>query len=241
MRNLLSDRAATILVEDRQFVPYDLALNGVSFDATSEVIHWTVEAVLYIDLQIHGTTVYQGPARIARIEDRYGQRRVGMQLLAGFLDIREMQRLDEENTLTRELEGGPEAVLASVAPQYLQVLTKAVHFLAYYRRSLGYHEARLGGTPEVKAALAELAKQDVPDEVAAAYQGRRLRFGPDYIIPKPVDTRVLTWVAPAVAGSAVQSWRGAKNTGWARFRCTHCARTSTTGLPRRTRCTARSA
>ena len=41
-------------------------------------------------------------------------------------------------------------------------------------------------------ALAELAREDVPDEVAEAYPGRRLAFGPEYIIPTPFDPRLIT-------------------------------------------------
>ena len=52
-------------------------------------------------------------------------------------------------------------------------------------------------------ALAELAKEDVPDSVSRAYGGERFRFGPDYIIPKPLDPRVLLAVAPAVAKAAI--------------------------------------
>ncbi|GAO04939.1 NADP-dependent malic enzyme [Anaeromyxobacter sp. Red801] len=52
-------------------------------------------------------------------------------------------------------------------------------------------------------ALAELAKQDVPDSVSRAYAGEKFRFGRDYIIPKPLDPRVLLWVAPAVAQAAI--------------------------------------
>jgi malate dehydrogenase (oxaloacetate-decarboxylating)(NADP+) len=54
-------------------------------------------------------------------------------------------------------------------------------------------------------ALAELAKQDVPDSVLHAYNLTSLRFGPDYIIPKPFDARVLLWEAPAVALAAMES------------------------------------
>ncbi len=54
-------------------------------------------------------------------------------------------------------------------------------------------------------ALAKLARQEVPDHVSKAYGGRRFRFGPDYIIPKPFDSRVLLWVAPAVAKAAMDS------------------------------------
>ncbi len=54
-------------------------------------------------------------------------------------------------------------------------------------------------------ALAELARQDVPDSVRRAYGVETMEFGPDYIIPKPFDSRVLTWVAPAVAKAAMES------------------------------------
>ncbi|ELZ22689.1 bifunctional malic enzyme oxidoreductase/phosphotransacetylase [Halosimplex carlsbadense 2-9-1] len=54
-------------------------------------------------------------------------------------------------------------------------------------------------------ALAELARQDVPDEVVKAYGDQPLQFGPEYIIPKPVDPRVLFEVAPAVADAAMES------------------------------------
>ncbi len=54
-------------------------------------------------------------------------------------------------------------------------------------------------------ALAKLAKEDVPDEVVKAYGGKHFRFGPDYIIPKPFDSRVLLWVCPAVAKAAMES------------------------------------
>ncbi len=51
-------------------------------------------------------------------------------------------------------------------------------------------------------ALADLAKEEVPEDVSKAYGGQRLHFGRDYIIPKPFDFRVLTWAAPAVAKAA---------------------------------------
>ena len=54
-------------------------------------------------------------------------------------------------------------------------------------------------------ALAELARQDVPDEVVKAYGDQPLQYGPEYIIPKPVDPRVLFQVAPAVAKAAIES------------------------------------
>jgi malate dehydrogenase (oxaloacetate-decarboxylating)(NADP+) len=54
-------------------------------------------------------------------------------------------------------------------------------------------------------ALADLAKEDVPDSVMKAYGLDVLQFGPEYIIPKPLDSRVLMWVAPAVAKAAMET------------------------------------
>ncbi len=54
-------------------------------------------------------------------------------------------------------------------------------------------------------ALAELAREDVPDSVIKAYGGSPIKFGRDYIIPKPLDPRVLLWVAPAIAKAAMES------------------------------------
>ena len=54
-------------------------------------------------------------------------------------------------------------------------------------------------------ALATLAKEEVPESVTRAYGGDKLKVGPDYLIPKPFDSRVLLWVAPAVAWAAVAS------------------------------------
>jgi malate dehydrogenase (oxaloacetate-decarboxylating)(NADP+) len=54
-------------------------------------------------------------------------------------------------------------------------------------------------------ALADLAKEDIPDSVLKAYGGQVLRFGPEYIIPKPFDPRVLLWESSAVAKAAVDT------------------------------------
>ena len=58
-------------------------------------------------------------------------------------------------------------------------------------------------------ALAELAREDVPDQVAAAFLGRQVNYGPDYIIPAPFDPRLISHVPPAVAKAAMETRRGA--------------------------------
>jgi len=62
-------------------------------------------------------------------------------------------------------------------------------------------------------ALAKLAKEDVPEDVCRAYGIKRIDFGKDYIIPKPFDPRVLTYVAPAVAKAAIDSGVARENIG----------------------------
>src|SRR5690606_24540093 len=54
-------------------------------------------------------------------------------------------------------------------------------------------------------AIAELAKKPVPEAVNQAYHTQNLKFGPEYIIPKPTDPRLITEVAPAVARAAMES------------------------------------
>jgi malate dehydrogenase (oxaloacetate-decarboxylating)(NADP+) len=60
-------------------------------------------------------------------------------------------------------------------------------------------------------AIANLAKEPVPDTVNLAYGARNLSFGPDYIIPKPIDTRLISTVSPAVAKAAIESGVAKKN------------------------------
>ena len=68
-------------------------------------------------------------------------------------------------------------------------------------------------------ALADLAKEDVPDSVLRAYGKEMLEYGPNYIIPKPFDPRVLTWEALAVAKAAVESGVARKPiTDWDEYR-----------------------
>ncbi|MDE7065568.1 MAG: malate dehydrogenase, partial [Desulfovibrionaceae bacterium] len=54
-------------------------------------------------------------------------------------------------------------------------------------------------------ALAALAKEPVPESVSQAYEGKSFSFGPDYIIPKPLDPRIIEWETPAVAQAAMDT------------------------------------
>ncbi|UCD58553.1 MAG: phosphotransacetylase, partial [Candidatus Hydrogenedentota bacterium] len=76
-----------------------------------------------------------------------------------------------------------------------------------FRGALDVHATAINEEMKVAAvkALAGLAKQEVPDEVARAYGVDHFRFGRDYIIPKPFDHRILVWEASAVAGAAMDT------------------------------------
>ncbi|MFC7141839.1 NADP-dependent malic enzyme [Halosimplex aquaticum] len=76
-----------------------------------------------------------------------------------------------------------------------------------FRGALDVRATEINEPMKVAAAeaLADLAKRDVPDAVRKAYGDQPLQFGPEYIIPKPLDTRVLFEVAPAVAEAAMES------------------------------------
>ncbi|HKL48633.1 MAG TPA: NADP-dependent malic enzyme, partial [Desulfuromonadales bacterium] len=76
-----------------------------------------------------------------------------------------------------------------------------------FRGALDTHASAITDEMKVAAvqALADLAKEDVPDSVRKAYGGDEIKFGREYLIPKPFDPRVLLHVAPAVALAAVQS------------------------------------
>ncbi len=76
-----------------------------------------------------------------------------------------------------------------------------------FRGALDVRATQINEAMKVAAAqaLAALAREDVPDSVVKAYGLQSLRFGPDYVIPKPVDPRVLLWEAPAIAQAAMES------------------------------------
>ncbi|HEY2825325.1 MAG TPA: phosphate acyltransferase, partial [Gemmatimonadales bacterium] len=101
----------------------------------------------------------------------------------------------------------PDAIVATGRSDYPNQVNNVLGFPFIFRGAL---DARARGiTPDMTMAatraLASLAREDVPDAVTRAYGIERLRFGPEYIIPKPFDPRVLLRVAPAVAWAAISS------------------------------------
>jgi malate dehydrogenase (oxaloacetate-decarboxylating)(NADP+) len=100
-----------------------------------------------------------------------------------------------------------DAIIATGRSDYPNQVNNVLGFPFIFRGALDVRATEINEEMKMAAtrALATLAKQDVPDSVAALYGLRNVHFGPDYLIPFPFDPRVLLWVAPAVAWAAVAS------------------------------------
>lgn len=104
-------------------------------------------------------------------------------------------------------EARPDAIIATGRSDYPNQVNNVLGFPSIFRGALDVHATSINEEMKLAAvhALADLARQDVPDSVSAAYSNKHFHFGPDYIIPKPFDPRVLMNVAPAVAKAAMET------------------------------------
>jgi len=100
-----------------------------------------------------------------------------------------------------------DAIMATGRSDYPNQINNVLCFPFIFRGALDVRATEINEEMKMAAtrALALLAKENVPDNVAALYGLREVQFGPDYLIPFPFDPRVLLWVAPAVAWAAVAS------------------------------------
>ncbi|HKJ60138.1 MAG TPA: phosphate acyltransferase, partial [Halobacteriales archaeon] len=98
-------------------------------------------------------------------------------------------------------------IMATGRSDYPNQVNNVLGFPFIFRGALDVRATEINEEMKVACAraLADLAREDVPDEVVRAYGDQPLQFGPEYIIPKPVDPRVLFEVAPAVAEAAMDS------------------------------------
>lgn len=101
----------------------------------------------------------------------------------------------------------PDLVMATGRSDHPNQVNNVLGFPFIFRGALDVKATGINEAMKIAAvkALAELAKEDVPDMVNTAYQIMNLSFGENYIIPKPLDPRLLTVVAPAVAKAAMES------------------------------------
>ena len=101
----------------------------------------------------------------------------------------------------------PDCIIATGRSDYPNQVNNVLCFPYIFRGALDCGATKI--TEAMKLAcvreIADLAKAEISDEVAAAYAGQELKFGPDYLIPKPFDARLILRIAPAVAQAAADS------------------------------------
>jgi malate dehydrogenase (oxaloacetate-decarboxylating)(NADP+) len=100
-----------------------------------------------------------------------------------------------------------DVIIATGRSDYANQVNNVLGFPFIFRGALDVRARQINEEMKFAAskALAALAKEDVPDSVIRAYGGEPIKFGREYIIPKPLDPRVLLWEAPAVAGMALET------------------------------------
>ena len=114
---------------------------------------------------------------------------------------------DPEISYERARATRPDAIIATGRSDFPNQVNNVLGFPYIFRGALDVRAKGVNDEMKVAAAraIAALAREDVPDDVLRAYGKDELKFGPDYIIPKPFDSRVLHWVAPAVAQAAIET------------------------------------
>ena len=121
--------------------------------------------------------------------------------------IMAMANPDPEITYDDAMEARPDAMMGTGRSDYPNQINNVLGFPFIFRGALDVRATAINEEMKRAAAfaLAELAKEDVPDSVSKAYGNQRMHFGRDYLIPKPFDYRVLIWEAAAVAKAAMDS------------------------------------
>jgi malate dehydrogenase (oxaloacetate-decarboxylating)(NADP+) len=117
-----------------------------------------------------------------------------------------MANPDPEITVEEVAAVRDDAIMATGRSDYPNQINNVLGFPYIFRGALDVRASAINMEMKIAAAraLADLAREDVPDEVAAAY-GARPKFGPDYIIPVPFDPRLISYVPPAVAKAAMDT------------------------------------
>ncbi len=131
-------------------------------------------------------------------------------MLRGMADkpiVLAMANPDPEITYPEAKKARPDVIMATGRSDYPNQVNNVLGFPFIFRGALDVQARAINTEMKLAAvkALASLAREPVPDSVVKAYGDVHLRFGPEYIIPKPFDRRVLLWEASAVAQAAMQT------------------------------------
>jgi malate dehydrogenase (oxaloacetate-decarboxylating)(NADP+) len=118
-----------------------------------------------------------------------------------------MANPDPEISYEEAVAARNDVIMATGRSDYPNQVNNVLGFPYIFRGALDVRATKINEAMKLAAvkALAELAKTPVPDIVNMAYNEKNISFGPNYIIPKPLDPRLLSYVAPAVAKAAMES------------------------------------
>ncbi len=118
-----------------------------------------------------------------------------------------MANPDPEITPEEAQAARSDVIVATGRSDYPNQVNNVLGFPYIFRGALDVRASAINEAMKIAAAyaIAALAREEVPDEVTAAYRGRKLRYGRDYLIPTPFDPRLITHVPPAVAKAAMES------------------------------------
>jgi malate dehydrogenase (oxaloacetate-decarboxylating)(NADP+) len=118
-----------------------------------------------------------------------------------------MANPDPEITYPEAIAARNDIIMGTGRSDYPNQVNNVLGFPFIFRGALDVRATQINDQMKIAAAmaLAKLAKEDVPDSVIRAYGGKKFEFGKNYIIPKPLDPRVLLWEAPAVARAAMET------------------------------------
>ncbi len=118
-----------------------------------------------------------------------------------------MANPDPEITYEDAMAARPDVIMATGRSDYPNQVNNVLGFPSIFRGALDVAATEINEEMKLAAAhaLADLAKEDVPESVMRAYGGKSFSFGREYLIPKPFDPRVLLWEASAVAEAAIKT------------------------------------
>lgn len=128
---------------------------------------------------------------------------------------------DPEISYDEAMSARPDIIMATGRSDHPNQVNNVLGFPFIFRGALDVRATQINEAMKLAAAfsIAQLAKEPVPDDVNLAYDTRNLSFGPTYIIPKPIDSRLISTVAPAVAKAAMESGVARKSiTDWDMYR-----------------------
>lgn len=138
----LARRSIEVVVQGETYSLYDLSMNGLSFFAPLQVDHWEKGQQWPTRVLLDGRPVFDGTGRVVRTEASPRRRRVAMVLLDGIIDLPGILWDIQELQLNDDLKLGPRPVRELVPEAYRAAMERAVHFVQFYRKTLGEHEER---------------------------------------------------------------------------------------------------